>query len=185
MATELYLATYIYINVLCSKSVTSCLDTWRTSFNYPTIQRYYFLTLKGKNCKLLQFSYFKNSSWLTYISQLVTFYIRSTRAIVKHALIRKYRQYFFFTECIQYLYSHLLRTKSINLVFSYSLSHFIFISDLFSFILFLEHRVRIRVTRSWSQVMRYIEGHRRFCKDNIIYCIQHILILRHTHGCLG
>ena len=106
VATELYLATYMYINALCSKSVTLCLDTWRTSFNCPTIQRHYFLTLKGKNCKPLQFSYSKNSSWLTYISQLVILYIRSTRAIVKHALIGKYRQYFFSAECIQCLYSH-------------------------------------------------------------------------------
>ena len=52
--------------------------------------------------------------------------------------------------------------SSVDFVFSYSLSNFIFISDLFLFILFLEPRVRIRVTRSWSQVTEYIEGHRRF-----------------------
>ena len=75
--------------------------------------------------------------------------------------------------------------SSVDFVFSYSLSNFIFISDLFLFILFLEPRVRIRVTRSWSQVTEYIEGHRRFWKDNVIYCIQYILILRHTHSCLG
>ena len=38
---------------------------------------------------------------------------------------------------------------------------------------------------TWSQVMRCIEGYRRFWKDNVIQHVQHMLILRQTHGCLG
>ena len=41
------------IDALYSKSITSCLDVWRASFNFPTIQRHYFLTLRDKNHKPL------------------------------------------------------------------------------------------------------------------------------------
>ena len=51
VATGLYPATSI--DALCSKSITSCLNTWKTFFNYPTVQRCHFLTLRGKNCKPL------------------------------------------------------------------------------------------------------------------------------------
>jgi len=50
VAARLYSATSI--DTLCSKSVTSCLDTWRTSFNHSTVHKFYFLTLRGKNCQL-------------------------------------------------------------------------------------------------------------------------------------
>jgi len=51
VATGLYPTTFI--DALYYKSVLSCLDFWKTSFNHPTAQEYYFLTLRGKNCKLL------------------------------------------------------------------------------------------------------------------------------------
>jgi len=69
------------------------------------------------------------------------------------------------------------KMKAVDLIYF----HFPF--DLFSIFLFLEPRVRVRVT--WSQVTRYMEGHRRFWKDNIIQYVQHILTLRQTYGCLG
>ena len=65
MATELHPATSL--DALCSKSILLCLDTWRTTFNHPTVQRCHFLTLRGKNHKLLQPSYSKGGSWLTHI----------------------------------------------------------------------------------------------------------------------
>ena len=37
------------IDFLCSKSVISCLDTWRTSFNCPTVQGQHFLPLRDRN----------------------------------------------------------------------------------------------------------------------------------------
>ena len=37
------------IDFLHSKSVISCLDTWRTSFNHPTIQGRHFLSLRDRN----------------------------------------------------------------------------------------------------------------------------------------
>ena len=36
-----------------------------------------------------------------------------------------------------------------------------------------------------SQVTGYIEGRRRFWKDDVIQCVKHMLTLMHTHGCLG
>ena len=63
MAARLYLATFI--NDFCSQSVTSYLDACKTSFNHPTVQEYHLLTLRGNNCKHLQPSYPKSSSWLT------------------------------------------------------------------------------------------------------------------------
>jgi len=37
------------IDFLCSKSVISCLDTWRISFNCSTIQGQHFLPLRDRN----------------------------------------------------------------------------------------------------------------------------------------
>ena len=37
------------INFLCSKSVISCLNIWRTLFNHPTIQGRHFLPLRDRN----------------------------------------------------------------------------------------------------------------------------------------
>jgi len=37
------------IDFLHSKSVISCLDTWRTSFNCPTVQGQHFLPLRDRN----------------------------------------------------------------------------------------------------------------------------------------
>ena len=86
VATRLHPA--ISINTLYSKGVLSCLDTWRTSsFNCPTVQEHHFLTLRGKNHKPLQPSYFKGGSWLPYIGQLVTLYARAARAILNHTPI--------------------------------------------------------------------------------------------------
>ena len=42
------------IDFLRSKSVISCLDTWRTSFNRPTIQGRHFLPLRDRNRRFLQ-----------------------------------------------------------------------------------------------------------------------------------
>ena len=92
--------------MLYSKSVLSYLDAWRIFFNCSTIQKYCFLTLRDKNCILLQLSYFKDSSWLSHIGQLVILYARVTRAIFNYASIGKYRQYFSPVEYTQYLYSH-------------------------------------------------------------------------------
>jgi len=65
VAAGLYPATSL--DALCSKSVLSCLDAWRTAFNHPTVQGRYFLTLRGKNYKPLQPSYSKDGSWLSHI----------------------------------------------------------------------------------------------------------------------
>jgi len=94
------------LDALCSKSVLSCLDTWRTAFNHPTVQGHHFLTLRGKNRKPLQPSYSKGGSWLTHIGQLVTLCARATRAILNHAPIEKYRQRFFPAEYTQCPCSH-------------------------------------------------------------------------------
>ena len=66
VAAGLYPATSL--DALCSKSVLLCLNSWRTTFNHPTVQRHYFLTLRGKNHKSLQPSYSKSSNWLTHFS---------------------------------------------------------------------------------------------------------------------
>ena len=50
------------IDFLCSKSVISCLDTWRTLFNHPTIQGRHFLPLRDRNRRFLQPSYSKSGS---------------------------------------------------------------------------------------------------------------------------
>ena len=55
------------IDFLRSKSVISCLDTWKTSFNRPIVQGQHFLSLRDRNQRFLQPSYFKDSSWLSYI----------------------------------------------------------------------------------------------------------------------
>ena len=94
------------INFLCSKSVISYLDTWRTSFNYPTVQGQHFLPLRDRNQQFLQPSYSKGGSWLPHIGQSVTLCARVTRAILNHALIGEYRQRFFPAECTQCLYGH-------------------------------------------------------------------------------
>ncbi len=47
VAAGLHPATFI--DFLDSKSVISCLDTWRTLFNCPTVQGQYFLPLRDKN----------------------------------------------------------------------------------------------------------------------------------------
>ena len=99
VAARLHSATFM--DTLCSKSVLSCLDTWRTAFNCLTVQGHYFLTLRGKNCKPLQPSYSKGGSWLTHFGQLVTLCARATRAILNHAPIGEYRQRFFPAECTQ------------------------------------------------------------------------------------
>ena len=41
------------INLLYSKSVISCLNTWRTSFNCSTIQGQYFLPFRDRNQQIL------------------------------------------------------------------------------------------------------------------------------------
>ena len=94
------------LDTLCFKSILSYLDAWRTVFNRPMVQGRHFLTLRGKNRKLLQPSYSKGGSWLTHFGQSVTLCARATRAILNHALIGKYRQRFFPTECIQCLCGH-------------------------------------------------------------------------------
>ena len=94
------------IDFLCSKSVIFCLDTWRTSFNYSTIQGQHFLSFRDRNRQFLQPSYSKGGSWLPYIGQLVTLCARVTRAILNHAPIGEYRQYFFPAECTQCLCGH-------------------------------------------------------------------------------
>ena len=104
VAAELHLATSL--DALHFKSVLSCLDTWRTTFNHPTVQGHHFLTLRGKNCKPLQPSYSKDGSWLTHIGQLVILCARATRAILNHAPIGEYRQCFFPAECTQCLCGH-------------------------------------------------------------------------------
>ena len=90
------------IDFLHSKSVISCLDTWRTLFNHPTIQGRHFLPFKDRNRQFLQLSHSKDSSWLSYIGQSVTLYTRATRAILNYAPIEEYRQRFFPAECTQY-----------------------------------------------------------------------------------
>ena len=104
VAARLYLATSI--NFLYFKSVISYLDTWRTLFNHPTIQGWYFFSLRDRNQWILQPSYAKDSSWLSHIGQSVTLYTRITRAILNYASIREYRQYFFLAKCIQCPYGH-------------------------------------------------------------------------------
>jgi len=94
------------LDALRSKSVLSCLDTWRTAFNHPMVQGHHFLTLRGKNHKPLQPSYSKDGSWLTHIGQLVTLCARATRAILNHASIGEYRQCFSPAECTQCLCGH-------------------------------------------------------------------------------
>ena len=89
------------LDALCSKSVLSCLDAWRTAFNRPAVQGRHFLTLRGKNRKPLQPSYSKGGSWLPHIGQSVTLCARATRAILNHAPIGEYRQCFFPAECTQ------------------------------------------------------------------------------------
>ena len=86
MTTRFYLVTSI--NFLYSKSTISCLNIWRISFNYLTIQGQYFLSLRDRNCKSFQPSYFKGSSWLSHIGQSVTLCIRTTRAILNYTSIR-------------------------------------------------------------------------------------------------
>jgi len=90
--TELHLT--ISIDALYSKSVTSYLNAWRISFNYPTIQEYYFLTLRDNNYKFLQPSYSKSSGWLTYFGQSVILCARAIIATLNHASIGKYYLYF-------------------------------------------------------------------------------------------
>ena len=41
------------INFLCSKNIISFLDTWRTSFNHPTVQDQHFLSLRDRNQQIL------------------------------------------------------------------------------------------------------------------------------------
>ena len=94
------------IDFLCSKSVISCLDTWRTSFNRPTIQGQHFLPLRDRNRRFLQPSNSKGGSWLPHIGQSVTLCARATRAILNHAPIGEYRQRFFPAEYIQCLCGH-------------------------------------------------------------------------------
>jgi len=94
------------LDALCSKSVLSYLNAWRTAFNRPTVQGCHFLTLRGKNYKPLQPSYSKGGSWLTYFGQSVTLCARATRAILNHAPIGEYRQHFFPAECTQCLCGH-------------------------------------------------------------------------------
>ena len=60
VAAGLYPATSI--NFLHSKSVISCLNTWRKSFNCPTVQGQYFLPLRDRNWQILQPSYSKGGS---------------------------------------------------------------------------------------------------------------------------
>ena len=83
----------------------------------------------------------------------------------------------------------LSRTKKVNLTFFYFLLLFLFY---FLYSIF-RTRVRVRVTRSYchtadhirwhrSQVIWYMEGDRRFWKDDIIQYIIHMLTLRHIHG---
>ena len=93
VTAELHPATSL--DALCSKSVLLCLDAWRTAFNHPTVQGHHFLTLRDKNCKPLQPSYFKGGSWLTHFGPLVTLCARITKAILNHAPIGEYRQHFF------------------------------------------------------------------------------------------
>ena len=99
VSTGPHLATFI--DFLCSKSVISCIDTWRTSFNHPTIQGWHFLSLRDRNQRFLQPSYSKDGSWLPYIGQLVTLCARATRAILNHVPIEEYKQRFFPAECTQ------------------------------------------------------------------------------------
>ena len=87
------------IDFLHSKSVISCLDTWRTLFNRPTVQGRHFLPLRDRNRRFLQPSYSKGGSWLPHIGQSVTLCARATRAILNHAPIGEYRQCFFPAEC--------------------------------------------------------------------------------------
>ena len=94
------------INFLCSKSITSCLDNWKTLFNCLTIQGQHFLPLRDRNRQFLQPSYSKGGSWLPHIGQLVTLCARATRAILNHAPIGEYRQCFFPAECTQCLCGH-------------------------------------------------------------------------------
>ena len=89
------------IDFLYSKSVMSCLDTWRILFNCSTIQGWHFLPLRDRNQWFLQSSYSKEGSWLLYIGQLVTLCARATRAILNHAPIGEYKQRFFPAECTQ------------------------------------------------------------------------------------
>ena len=90
------------LDALCSKSTTSCLDTWRSSFSHPSSQGRHFLSLKGSNRKPLQPSYTKGGSWLPFIAESVTLCARTTRAILNHAPIGEFRQCFFpaeYTQC--------------------------------------------------------------------------------------
>ena len=92
VAAGLYPVTSL--DALCSKSVLSCLDTWRAAFNYTLVQWCHFLTLRDKNHNPLQPSYSKGGSWLPHIGQSVTLCARATRAILNHAPIREYRHAF-------------------------------------------------------------------------------------------
>ena len=88
-------------DALCSKSTTSCLDTWRTSFSHPLYQGRHFLSLKGGNHKPLQPSYTKGGSWLPFIGKSVKLCARATWAILNYTPIGGFRQCFFPAECTQ------------------------------------------------------------------------------------
>ena len=89
-----------------NKSAASCLNAWRTSFSCSLYQGYHFFSLKDGNCKPLQPSYTKGSSWLPFISKSVTLCARATWAILNHTPIGEFRQCFFPTECTQCLYGY-------------------------------------------------------------------------------
>ena len=78
------------LDALCSKSATSCLDAWRTSFGRPSYQGHHFLSLKGGNRKSLQPSYTKGGSWLPFIGESVMLCARATRATLNHAPIGEF-----------------------------------------------------------------------------------------------
>jgi len=104
IATGCYPATSL--DALHSKSTTSCLDAWRSSFSHPSFQGRHFLSLKGGNRKSLQPSYTKGGSWLSFIAESVTLCARTTRAILNYAPIGEFRQCFFPAKCTQCLYGH-------------------------------------------------------------------------------
>ena len=89
------------LDALRSKSTTSCLNAWRSSFSHPSSQGHHCLSLKGDNCKPLQPFYTKGSSWLPFIAESVTLCARATQAILNHAPIGEFRQCFFPAECTQ------------------------------------------------------------------------------------
>ena len=95
-----------------------------------------------------------------------------------------------------YIMEIVSKTQEVDLTFLISFSHFYFLFQVIFLYSIFRTRVRVGVARShchtvghirWHghKVPEYIEGYRRFWKDDVILCVKHMLTLRCTHGHLG